>query len=128
LSFLLELLQDGWVGRESFLGAAIADLLVIDIIRGDAFLLDEFLDLVRESVAVREWQDERLTMSRVFLALSLTKGRAMGGMREEAGPAFLPLPMRYGTDMLRTEACVDGNTDSIQVGTSSVICAGSFVV
>jgi len=41
-------------------------------------------------------------MSSVFAALSLTKGRAMTGMRSEAGiwPFWLLLRRSYGTDML----------------------------
>lgn len=39
-------------------------------------------------------------MSRVFFARSLTNGRAMTGMRSEAGTWPFSLFMRYGTDMV----------------------------
>lgn len=42
-------------------------------------------------------------MSKVFLALSLTKERAMGGILEDASPAILPSPIKYGTDILKPE-------------------------
>jgi hypothetical protein len=45
LSLLLQIFDDGRVGLEAGLHAALADLLVVHGIRGNAFFFDEFLDL-----------------------------------------------------------------------------------
>lgn len=51
LGLLLQLLQNGWVAREAFLSGAVANLLLIDIICRNTFLLYEFLDLDSLSAA-----------------------------------------------------------------------------
>jgi hypothetical protein len=72
---------------------ALAQLCVVDRVGGDALLLDEFLDLGEKRRELDLWA-RRLcrggwhTRSKVFLALSETKGRAIGGIASEAGMAI----------------------------------------
>jgi hypothetical protein len=71
------------VGGEALLDG-FADLADVDGVGGNAFFFDELLYL--HGIRMQQlWSNERPhTRSSVFAARSLTKGRAMTGMRCEA--------------------------------------------
>lgn len=82
---LLHIFNDGWMRREA-LFCGLANLAEVYLVGGDAFFFDELLNLIDELVGVqRRDEHARHTISSVFAALSLRKGRAMTGTRSEAG-------------------------------------------